>query len=174
VLVWLPAWWERAAYGNKQGLVNLGGIRGGHAWRASRTPERTDLFLDVRVPPTMPMSDARRDIDGLVATLRKRFPDYGIESETYVSVPGAEISDSHPMVKAIEANHRRVTGETVKRDNVLWSSDASVLTRFGIETVNYGPSSGPRDAEGEKVEIKTLVEITKIYALAAAELCELA
>jgi len=174
VLEWMPAWSERAAYGNKQGLVNLGGIRGGHAWRASRTPERTDLFLDVRVPPTMPMNDARRDIDGLVATLRKRFPDYGIESETYVSVPGAEISDSHPMVKAIEANHRRVTGETVKRDNVLWSSDASVLTRFGIETVNYGPSSGPRDAEGEKVKIKTLVEITKIYALAAAELCELA
>jgi len=172
VLEWMPAWSERTAYGNKQGVVNLGGIRGGHAWRASRTPERTDLFLDVRVPPTIPMNDARREIDSLVATLRQRFPDYGIESETYVSVPGAEISDSHPMVKAIEVNHRRVTGEAVKRDTVLWSSDASVLTRFGIETVNYGPSSGPRDAEGEKVRIQTLVEITKIYALTAAELCQ--
>ncbi len=30
-----------------------------------------------------------------------------------------------------------------------------------IETVNYGPSSGPRDTEGEKVEIKTLVDITR-------------
>ncbi len=38
-------------------------------------------------------------------------------------------------------------------------------------TVNYGPSSGPRDAEGEKVAIETLVNITKIYALAAAEIC---
>ena len=37
--------------------------------------------------------------------------------------------------------------------------------------MNYGPSSGPRDAEGEKVEIKTLVDITKIYALTAAEIC---
>jgi acetylornithine deacetylase/succinyl-diaminopimelate desuccinylase-like protein len=54
---------------------------------------------------------------------------------------------------------------------VVWSSDASVLTRYGIETVNYGPSSGPRDAEGEKVRIQTLVDVTKIYALAAAELC---
>ena len=153
-------------------MCSLGGIRGGHAWRASRTPERTDLFLDVRVPPTMPMNGARREIDSLVATLRSRFPDYGIESETYVSVPGAEISENHPMVKAIEANHLRVTGEAVKRDTVLWSSDASVLTRFGIETVNYGPSSGPRDTEGEKVRIKTLVDVTKIYALTAAELCE--
>ncbi len=174
VLEWLPGWSERAAYGNKRGIVNLGGIRGGHAWRASRTPERTHLFLDVRVPPTIPMNDARREIDSLVATLRSRFPAYGIESETYVSVPGAEISGSHPMVKAIESNHRRVTGEAVKRDTVLWSSDASVLTRFGIETVNYGPSSGPRDAEGEKVSIGTLVDITRIYALTAAELCEVA
>jgi len=174
VIEWMPAWSERAAYGNKQGLVNLGAIRGGLAWRASRTPERTDLFLDVRVPPTIPMNDARREVDSFVATLRGRFPEYGIESETYVSVPGAEISDSHPMVKSIEANHRCVTGAAVKRDTVLWSSDASVLTRFGIETVNYGPSSGPRDAEGEKVRIKTLVDITRIYALTAAELCEAA
>src|SRR6266436_5203533 len=52
-----------------------------------------------------------------------------------------------------------------------WDSDASVMTRFGIETLNYGPSSGPRDAEGEKVAIETLVNTTKVYALAAAEIC---
>ena len=45
------------------------------------------------------------------------------------------------------------------------------MTRFGIETVNYGPSSGPRDAEGEKVAVETFVNITKVYALAAAEIC---
>ena len=45
------------------------------------------------------------------------------------------------------------------------------MTRFGIETLNYGPSSGPRDAEGEKVAIETLLNTTKIYALAAAEIC---
>ena len=33
---------------------------------------------------------------------------------------------------------------------------------IGVETVNYGPSSGPRDNEGEKVGIKTLVDITKV------------
>jgi acetylornithine deacetylase/succinyl-diaminopimelate desuccinylase-like protein len=62
-------------------------------------------------------------------------------------------------------------GEKPKREVVSWCSDASVLTRYGVETVNYGPSSGPRDKEGEKVLIKTLVDITKIYALTAAQLC---
>ncbi len=168
---WIPSWEERAVYGGKKGIVNVGCIRGGHPWRASRTPDRTEVCLDVRVPPTTPLAEARRAIQELVVHLRRRFPDYGIDFETYISVPGAEISPEHPMVKAIEASHTRVMQRPPRQDTVLWSSDASVLTRYGIETVNYGPSSGPRDAEGEKVAIKTLVDITKIYALTAAELC---
>jgi len=168
---WAAHWRKKAAYGNKQGFVNLGAIRGGHPWRASRTPERTDLFLDVRVPPTMPMTEARRELKKLFLQLRSRCPDYGLELETYVSVPGAEIDDQHPLVKAIAAAHRAVTAEPPKRDTVLWSSDASVLTRYGVATVNYGPSSGPRDAEGEKVKISALLDMTRIYALVAANLC---
>ena len=165
-------WETKAAHGGKKAIVNLGGIRGGHAWRASRTPEKTDLFLDVRVPPTIPMNQARRDIHQLFLELQTKHPDYGLEFETYVSVPGARIDESHTMIQAIEANHERIMGKSPEREVVTWCSDASVLSRYGVETVNYGPSSGPRDKEGEKVKIQTLVDITKIYALTAAELCE--
>jgi acetylornithine deacetylase/succinyl-diaminopimelate desuccinylase-like protein len=168
---WMPRWQEKASYGGKRGIVNVGGIQGGHAWRASRTPERTDLYLDLRVPPHMEMADARREIEQLFLKLRAQHPDWGLEFETYVSVPGATISEDHEMVKAIESHHRRVMGAPAKRDVVTWCSDASVLSRYGIPTVNYGPSSGPRDHEGEKVAIKTLVDITRVYALTAAELC---
>ncbi len=171
ILKWIPQWQQKTAYGNKQGFVNLGGIRGGHPWRASRTPERTDLYLDVRVPPTLPMNQARHELKKMFLDLERRFPDYGLEFETYVSVPGAEISPDHELVKAIEKSHRHITGRAPKRDTVLWSSDASVLTRYGVPTVNYGPSSGPRDKEGEKVRIETLVNMTRIYALTAADLC---
>jgi acetylornithine deacetylase len=171
ILNWIGIWEKKAAYGGKKGIVNLGGIRGGHAWRASRTPERTDLFLDVRVPPAMAMHDARRDIQHVFFELEKQHPDWGLEFETYVSVPGARIREDHEMIKAIEANHERIMGKPPDREVVAWCSDASVLSRYGVETVNYGPSSGPRDAEGERVKIKTLVDITKIYALTAAELC---
>ncbi len=34
---------RRRATAARRRIVNLGGIRGGHAWRASRTPEKTDL-----------------------------------------------------------------------------------------------------------------------------------
>lgn len=171
VVRWLPEWEAKTAYAGKKGFANLGCIQGGHPWRVSRTPDRTDLFLDLRVPPTMDMAEARRAVKALFLDLRKRYPDYGLEFETFVSVPGATISAEHEMVKAIEANHRRVMGEAPKRDTVLWCSDASVLTRYCVPTVNYGPSSGPRDEQGEKVAIKTLVDITRIYALTAAQLC---
>jgi len=171
IMLWTAAWEKKAAYGGKKAIVNLGGIRGGHPWRASRTPEKTDLFLDVRVPPNIPMSDARRDAQSMFLDLEKKHPDWGLEFETYVSVPGARISEDHPMIRAIDNNHERVMGQKPAREVVTWCSDASVLSRYGIETVNYGPSSGPRDVQGEKVRIQTLVDITKIYALTAAELC---
>ncbi len=171
ILKWIANWEKNASHGGKKAVVNLGCIRGGHPWRASRTPEKTDLFLDVRVPPTIPMSEARRNLQQMVLELERKHPDWGLEWETYVSVPGARISEEHELVKAIEANHEYVTGRRPEREVVTWCSDASVLSRYGIETVNYGPSSGPRNVEGEKVAIQTLVEIAKIYALVAADLC---
>jgi len=171
ILNWVAAWEKKAAYGGKKAIVNLGAIRGGHAWRASRTPEKTDLFLDIRVPPTIQMNDARREIQHVFLDLEKKHPDWGLEFETYVSVPGARVSSDHELIRAIDASHEYVMGKLPQREVVTWCSDASVLIRYGVETVNYGPSSGPRDKEGEKVSIETLADITKIYALTAAELC---
>jgi acetylornithine deacetylase len=171
IYAWIPGVEAQTSFNGKTGVVNVGCIRGGYPWRASRTPDRTDVFLDLRIPPSMPLADARRSVKALVLDLQKRFPDYGIDFETFVSVPGAQIADNHELVRTIDAAHARIMGASPRRDTVLWCSDASVMTRFGIETVNYGPSSGPRDAEGEKVAVETFVNITKVYALAAAEIC---
>jgi acetylornithine deacetylase/succinyl-diaminopimelate desuccinylase-like protein len=174
VLTWAEGWNQEACCGDRRGTVNIGCIRAGHPWRASRTPESCDLFLDVRVPPSIAMTDARRRVQALYRQLKEQYPDYGLEFETYVSVPGAEISPEHLMVRSIIESHTTVVGTAPKRNTVLWCSDASVLSRYGIPTVNYGPSSGPRDAEGEKVKIQTLVDITKVYALTAARICGIA
>jgi len=171
VMRWIPEWEKQARWAGRPGFVNLGCVQAGHPWRASRTPERAHVYLDVRVPPTISMTDARRAAKKLFLSMKTEYPEYGLDFETYVSVPGATIAESHAMVQAIERNHQHITGELPERDTVLWCSDASVLSRFDCPTVNYGPSSGPRDDEGEKVAIKTLVDITKVYALTAATIC---
>jgi acetylornithine deacetylase len=171
VYEWIAEWEKKAVYDGQAGVVNVGCISAGYPWRVSRTPERADVFLDVRVPPKMPLAEARVSIKQFVLELRKRHQEYGIEFETFVSVPGAEIARDHGLVKAVQSCHERVVGKPAASATVVWDSDASVLTRYGIATLNYGPSSGPRDAEGEKVAIATLVNTTKVYALAAAEIC---
>ena len=169
VLEWLPGWEERMSYGDVRGVANVGGIEGGFGWRASRTPHRTDLFLDLRVPPNVPMADARREALEFARSLD------GVEAEVYVTAPGAEIEEGHPLVAALDESHAEVFGSPPERDVVRWFSDASVLTRYGIATVNYGTSSGLPDAElGENLAVDGLVKTAEVYARAAMRVCGVA
>ena len=177
VLAWIPEWEgdPTNAYRGVGALVNVGAIEGGFGWRVSRTPHRTDLFLDVRVPPTKPMVTARSEVLDLVRSLHERFPEYGVDGEVYVTAPGAEIEEDHPLVGAVERAHADVFGAPPERDVTRWFSDASVLTRYGIATVNYGTSTGLLDTvKGENLEIDGLVKTAEVYARAAIDICGLA
>jgi acetylornithine deacetylase/succinyl-diaminopimelate desuccinylase-like protein len=177
VLEWIPSWEDDPgnAYRGAKAIVNVGALQGGFGWRVSRTPHRTDLFLDVRVPPGKPMPVARNEVLELVRDLGRRFPDHGIEGEVYVTAPGSEIAEDHPLVAALDQSHTEVFGEAPERDITRWFSDASVLTRYGIETVNYGTSTGLLDTEyGENLDIDALVKTADVYARAARRVCGVA
>jgi acetylornithine deacetylase/succinyl-diaminopimelate desuccinylase-like protein len=174
VLEWIPTWEEdpENGYRGARAIVNVGAIQGGFGWRVSRTPHRTDLFLDVRVPPTKPMPVARDQVMGLVRSLQARFPEYGVEGEVYVTAPGAEIDEDHPLVAAVDEAHEAVFGARPERDVTRWFSDASALTRYGIPTLNYGTSTGLLDTElGENLDIDGLVRTAEVYARVAASVC---
>jgi acetylornithine deacetylase len=177
VLEWIPTWEDDPgnAYRGAKAIVNIGAIEGGFGWRVSRTPHRTDLFLDVRVPPTKEMAVAKGQVLDLVRALRERFPDFGVEGEVYVTAPGAEIAEDHPLVGALDEAHAAVFGLAPERDVTRWFSDASVLTRYGIATVNYGTSTGLLDTvKGENLEIEGLVKTAEVYARAAMNVCGIA
>jgi acetylornithine deacetylase/succinyl-diaminopimelate desuccinylase-like protein len=169
VLEWLPRWEEEMSYDGFGGVANVGAIQGGFGWRVSRTPHATDLFVDLRVPPTVPMAEARRKALEFARGLD------GVEAEVYVTAPGAEIEEGHPLVAALGEAHAEVFGAPAERDVTRWFSDASVLTRYGIATVNYGTSSGLPDAElGENLEIDGLVKTAEVYARAIQTVCGVA
>jgi acetylornithine deacetylase/succinyl-diaminopimelate desuccinylase-like protein len=177
VMEWIPTWEDDPdnAFRGAKAIVNVGALQGGFGWRVSRTPHRTDLFLDVRVPPTKPMPIARRQVLEMVRGLAERFPEYGVEGEVYVTSPGAEIAEDHPLVTALEASHAEVFGAPPERDVTRWFSDASALTRYGVPTVNYGTSTGLLDTEyGENLEIEGLVRMANVYALTAQRICGVA
>lgn len=160
VLEWLPTWADETG-----GVATIGAIAGGFPWRVSRTPHRTDLFLDLRVPPGTEMAEARRRALDFARSL-------GVEAEVFVTAPGAEIEPDHPLVEALESSHEDVFGSPPERDVTRWFSDASVLTRYGIATVNYGTSTGLLDTEdGENLDVDGLVKTAEVYARAARRVC---
>jgi acetylornithine deacetylase len=165
VLAWLPSWEEEMSYGEVRGIANVGAVRGGFGWRVSRTPHATDLSVDLRVPPDVPMAEARRRALEFARGL-------GVDAEVYVTAPGAEIEEGHPLVAALDRAHEEVFGSAPERDVTRWFSDASVLSRYGIATVNYGTSSGLPDAElGENLEIEGLVRTADVYQRVARAAC---
>ncbi|MDE3024972.1 MAG: M20/M25/M40 family metallo-hydrolase [Acidobacteriota bacterium] len=169
---WIPAWEgdPSNAYRGTRAIVNVGAIEGGFGWRVSRTPHHTDLFLDVRVPPTKPMAKARAEVLEMVRGLP-----HDAEGEVYVTAPGAEIEEEHDLVRAVDAAHEAVFGAKPERDVTRWFSDASALTRYGVPTLNYGTSTGLMDVElGENLEIDGLVKTAEVYARVAMEVCGVA
>src|SRR5947208_705762 len=177
ILEWIPEWEGDASnsYRGAPAIVNVGAVEGGFGWRASRTPHHTDIFLDVRVPPTRPMGEARREVLEMVRGLAERFPNFGVEGEVYVTAPGAEIDEGHELVAAIDTAHEAVFGAKPERDVTRWFSDASALTRYGVPTVNYGTSTGLMDVElGENLEIDGLVKTAEVYARVAMDVCGVA
>jgi acetylornithine deacetylase len=171
---WIPTWEDDPSnsYRGAKAIVNVGAIEGGFGWRVSRTPHHTDLFLDVRVPPTKSMGVARREVLDMVRGLSEQFPAYGIEGEVYVTAPGAEIAEDHELVQAVDEAHQETYGELPRRDVTRWFSDASALSRYGVPTLNYGTSTGLMDVElGENLEIEGLVKTAGVYAQVAMKVC---
>jgi acetylornithine deacetylase/succinyl-diaminopimelate desuccinylase-like protein len=118
------------------------------------------------------MTVARTQVLDMVRALAERFPEHGIEGEVYVTAPGAEIAEDHVLVGALDEAHAEVFGSAPDRDVTRWFSDASVLSRYGIPTVNYGTSSGLLDTvKGENLEIDGLVKTAEVYAKAAMKVC---
>jgi acetylornithine deacetylase/succinyl-diaminopimelate desuccinylase-like protein len=108
----------------------------------------------------------------MVRGLQERFPEHDVEGEVYVTAPGAEIDEGHELVAALDGAHAEVFGSAPERDVTRWFSDASVLTRYGIATVNYGTSTGLLDTElGENLDIDGLVQTADVYARVAQRVC---
>ena len=174
VAAWCERWAsdESNAWGGVRAIASVGAIRGGLEWRLSRTPQRTSVYVDVRVPPTKPMAEARREVLELARSLGEAHPEWDVDAEVYVTAPGASIPEGHPLVGAIDGAHEQVFGERPGRDVPRWFSDASALSAYGIPTVNYGTSTGLMEpGKGESLHVDGLVRTAEVYARVAQAVC---
>jgi acetylornithine deacetylase/succinyl-diaminopimelate desuccinylase-like protein len=167
---WIPQYEGKFEYHGEKAKVNIGSIEGGWPWRASRTPSFCNLYIDVRFPPRFHAIDIREELDSVLESLKKS-QQIDAQLELYLIDEWSEVSGDAFIAKAIKHAHKAVLGEAVQSVYFSWSSDANILTRYGISAVNYGPSGGPGKETRGTMFIPNLHSCAKVYALVAKDVC---
>jgi len=170
--------------------VQIGAIDGGNAFKPGTRPT-TDIFVIVKMLPDTPPLAIKRELEQVCERVRKRESDiFDIRVDLYLTTPGYEISKSEPLVKAMERAHKTVFSKPVPYAQPIRygiTSDGSRIAAYGVPAITYGPGFGthlvdPTETKAPAewdtpsgvrrgVGIENMVNCTKVYAMAALEIC---
>ena len=83
-----------------------------------------------------------------------------------------ETSSTHPLVKSLQAAGKRLTGRVPEIIGMGLVGDANLyVNETGVPSVYYGPAHETAHSDHERIDVKQLVHITQMYALATLEYC---
>jgi acetylornithine deacetylase/succinyl-diaminopimelate desuccinylase-like protein len=161
----------------------IGAIEGGWPYKPFTSPAVCCAYLDFRIPLSFSVPQAERELGDFLAGLRQRDPDLGVEMEVFLSKPSNTTRADSPVYRTALANYERVMGKPYARSGsplASYSDDACLLGERGVEVVVLGPG-GTRfktvaeanglGVGGERVPIADVVNVARIYAATAIELC---
>jgi acetylornithine deacetylase/succinyl-diaminopimelate desuccinylase-like protein len=170
--------------------VQIGAIEGGNPFKPGTRPT-TDIFVIVKMLPGAVPLAIKRDIERVCETVRKQESDIlDLRVDLYLTTPGYEISKSEYVVKAMERAHKTVFNEPVPYAKPIRygiTSDGSRIAAYGVPAITYGPGFGTHlvdptetkaGAEWDSpsgvrrgVGITNMINCTKVYAMAALDIC---
>ncbi|MFI7689395.1 M20 family metallopeptidase [Nonomuraea sp. NPDC049655] len=140
-------------------------VRAGSEEQVNVIPATASVFIDVRTIPGLEHKVVADRVAALAAA------GDGIEASVSVLVdrPPVDVPVTDPVVAALAAAHRTVTGEEPVYGGVPGSTDGTVLTHWGgVPSVVYGPGGKwiAHQAD-EYVEVAEIVRCTRVFAEAA-------
>ena len=168
--------------------VQIGAIEGGNPFKPGTQPA-THLYVIVKTLPGTPTMAIQRELEAACAKVAAKEKDIKTRVELYLSTDGYEISKDQQVVKVMQQAHQEVFGKPAqdpmpKRYGI--TSDGSRIAAYGVPAITYGPGFGthlidptePEITEWDNpsgirrgVGIQNMVNCTKVYALAALEVC---
>ena len=168
--------------------VQIGAIEGGNPFKPGTQPA-THLYVIVKTLPGTPTLLIQRELEQVCAKVAEREKDIKTRVELYLSTDGYEISREEKVVKVMEQAHQEVFNKPVpypvpKRYGI--TSDGARIAAYGVPAITYGPGFGthlidptePEITEWDNpsgirrgVGIQNMMNCTKVYALAALEVC---
>jgi acetylornithine deacetylase/succinyl-diaminopimelate desuccinylase-like protein len=159
--------------------VTIAAIRGGAPWRLSRNPYSCSLYLDIRTVPGQTVDAVKRDLRRVLRAFAERTGRAEPAVHVYVSDPPTVLDDALPIVQALGAAQRDVTGERPASILRRPGADSVHLTAYGVPCVAFGPGGrmhpdargASMHAFGEHVLVDDCVAAAKIYLAMALDLC---
>jgi acetylornithine deacetylase/succinyl-diaminopimelate desuccinylase-like protein len=155
-------------------VLNIGTIRGGT--KHNQVPDRCEISVDIRVPPSVSPEAAKTAVEQMIAGLRRTRPeiDATVEFSPYW-LSGPRYPTLTPADAPIVAAVRRACVAVGLPDEEpiglpVWA-DMCVLDRAGIPAVNIGPGGPPYNWADEYVTVDEYVAAVRVYAATIEEFC---
>ena len=168
----------KTQYKNYCGKVNIASIQGGRPWKSSRTPDAASLYMDIRYPPGWTPLKIKAEIDRVLWELKQEHPDLQIKQQPFSTNPPTEVQEDDYIVGAVQRAHKAIFNNDTKTIYNLWYSNAPPLNAMGAQALNYGSAGSRRikgltlsDKDREYVHVNDLFECSKVYVMAALDIC---
>ncbi len=176
---WIPEYRARHVFMGERPCVNIAAVRGGWPWRAARTPAQCRIYLDIRTLHDQAAEDVRRELDAVLAAVRRDDPEVEAALNFYLVNPGTLISMEEPVVVVVARAHEAVVGRPAEVVFRGPATDATHLNHGGIPTIVYGPGGRTRgegtlgwskDA-GEEVHVGDVLTGARVFTRAILDYC---
>jgi acetylornithine deacetylase/succinyl-diaminopimelate desuccinylase-like protein len=149
--------------------VNIGGIEGGAPYRPNYFPGVCAIYVDIRMPPQVRPVQIQHELE---KTLNATGLDYQLD--IYKTLLGYEGKNVGLLVKSAEEVYQHLFGQKIKPEAPdrasIWT-DTNVYNELGIPAIKIGPRGRRIGARNEEIEINTMVNAAKLYALIALDIC---
>ncbi len=132
-------------------------------------PASAYVALDIRTVPSQSHEELVEKLEGIVARLSSEDPDFDATLEVIEERPPTETPKDEPLVLAMDAAYRTLTGEEPRYNGVPGATDGTFLRAWsGIPIITTG--AGDREIPHHKdewVDEEELLEACKLYAATA-------
>lgn len=142
-------------------------IEGGVA--INMVPDFCNLFVDCRLTYGQTKGSVLKGIREIVRNLGIKDRNASFSIEELVYIPPAAVDRRKEIVKKALKSAEHVLKEKQKLRIGGGASDANLLVKNGIPSVQLGPLGANTHSENEFVYVKSILDYAKIYALIAVD-----
>jgi succinyl-diaminopimelate desuccinylase len=141
----------------------MGGISGGGS-KTNTIPDRFMFTIDRRLNPEDKVGAVKGEIMGVVRAAQKKDKELKVKVEYPLHVEPGWTDEREAICRVAAEAVRGVWRKRPVFRMSLGFNDMHFLTRAGVPTVGYGVAGGKAHADGEYMEIPSMLATAKVYA----------